>query len=79
MTRAAVVKQAAVADRLILTKTDIAAPDIIQGSLEGSNVEPIMEMSRMIELHRSYDSAKSFIEKEDERQKSMIQGLTRDA
>lgn len=59
--------------------TDIAAPDIIQGSLEGSNVEPIMEMSRMIELHRSYDSAKSFIEKEDERQKSMIQGLTRDA
>ena len=59
--------------------TDIPSPDVIQGSLEGSNVEPIMEMSRMIELHRSYESAKSFIEKEDERQKSMIQSLTRDA
>jgi flagellar basal-body rod protein FlgF len=58
---------------------DIPSPDIIQGALEGSNVEPILEMAKMIELHRSYESAKSFIEREDERQKEMIRGLTRDA
>lgn len=54
-------------------------PDIIQGALEGSNVEPIMEMARMIELHRSYESAKSFIEREDERERSMIRDLVREA
>ncbi|MAO55693.1 MAG: flagellar basal-body rod protein FlgF [Rhodospirillaceae bacterium] len=53
--------------------------DIIQGALEGSNVEPIMEMARMIELHRSYESAKSFIEREDERERSMIRDLVREA
>ena len=54
-------------------------PDISQGALEGSNVEPIMEMARMIELHRSYESAKSFIEREDERERSMIRDLVREA
>ena len=58
---------------------DVASPDIIQGALEGSNVEPILEMAKMIELHRNYESAKSFIEREDERQKEMIRGLARDA
>lgn len=58
---------------------DVESPDVIQGSLEGSNVEPILEMAKMIELHRSYESAKSFIEREDERMKEMIRGLAREA
>lgn len=58
---------------------DVDSPDVIQGALEGSNVEPILEMAKMIELHRSYASAKSFIEREDERQKEMIRSLARDA
>jgi len=58
---------------------DVANPDVIQGALEGSNVEPILEMAKMIELHRSYESTKSFIEREDERQKEMIRSLVRDA
>ena len=58
---------------------DVDSPDVIQGALEGSNVEPILEMAKMIELHRSYESAKSFIEREDERQKEMIRSLARDA
>lgn len=58
---------------------DVASPDVIQGALEGSNVEPILEMAKMIELQRSYESAKSFIEREDERQKEMIRSLVRDA
>ncbi|PIW27867.1 MAG: flagellar basal-body rod protein FlgF [Rhodospirillales bacterium CG15_BIG_FIL_POST_REV_8_21_14_020_66_15] len=58
---------------------NVDSPDIIQGALEGSNVEPILEMAKMIELHRSFESAKSFIEREDERQREMIRSLTRDA
>lgn len=54
-------------------------PDVIQGSLEGSNVEPIVEVAKMIQLHRSYESTKSFIEREDERERDMVRGLTRDA
>jgi len=42
-------------------------PAVHQGNLEGSNVNPILEMTRMIEVHRNYDRAKNLIEKEDER------------
>jgi flagellar basal-body rod protein FlgF len=47
--------------------------NLIQGMLEGSNVEPIVEMERMIRLHRAYDSARLLIDKEDERIKRMVQ------
>ncbi|MDP4795474.1 MAG: flagellar basal-body rod protein FlgF [Rhodospirillales bacterium] len=48
---------------------------ILQGAVEGSNVEPILEMASMIEVHRAYDGVKNFIEREDERQRSMIRDL----
>jgi flagellar basal-body rod protein FlgF len=41
--------------------------------LEGSNVEPIIEMTRMIRVQRAYDSARMLIDKEDERIKRMVQ------
>ncbi|WP_028879203.1 flagellar basal-body rod protein FlgF [Terasakiella pusilla] len=55
-----------------LMKSDAAGvqvenPDVHQGKLEMSNVEPIIEMTRMIEVHRAYNRAKSMIDKEDER------------
>jgi len=52
---------------------------VMQGMLEQSNVNPIIEMTRMIEVSRSYQSAKSFIEKEDERQKKAIAEFARPA
>ncbi|MEK9673508.1 MAG: flagellar basal-body rod protein FlgF [Rhodospirillaceae bacterium] len=58
---------------------DVANPEVIQGALEGSNVEPITEMAKMIDLHRNYESVKAFIEREDERQRAMIRDLARDA
>lgn len=61
------------------TPTTITQPDVIQGSLEGSNVQPIVEMSKMIQLHRSYESAKAFIEREDERQRTMIRDLSQNS
>lgn len=58
--------------------TDVQNPDVIQGALEGSNVKPIVEMTKMIELQRSYESVKSFLDREDERQKEMIKQFGQD-
>lgn len=55
---------------------DVEQPMIVQGALESSNVEPIIEMTHMIDVHRSYDSVRSLIEKEDERQRSMIRTMS---
>ncbi len=65
-----------------LFSTDAAAqpvenPDIQQGMLEGSNVLPIIEMTRMIDVHRTYDSVKKLIEREDDRQRQMIRDLAK--
>ncbi len=58
---------------------DLNKPQIAQGMLEGSNVQPIVEMTRMIQVHRTYESTKAFVEREDERQKQMIREFTRAA
>ena len=54
---------------------DVDSPDVVQGMLEGSNVEPIIELTRMIEVSRSYDAAKKFIDKEDERMQKVAREL----
>jgi len=55
------------------------APIVLQGMLENSNVQPIIEMTRMIEAHRSYSRIKDFIEKEDGRIKKMMDAFTQRA
>ncbi len=59
------------------TAEDMDSPDLVQHMLEGSNVQPIIEMTRMIETQRSYDGAKKLIDREDERIKRMINELAR--
>ncbi len=56
--------------------TDATNPNVQQGSLESSNVKPIIEITKMIQVQRAYDSVRSFIDKEDSRQRKMIQELT---
>ena len=51
--------------------------DMVQGALEGSNIEPILEMANMINVHRSYDAVRKFIDREDQRQKAMIRDLAK--
>lgn len=46
-----------------------------QGALEKSNVDPVVEIARLIEVTRAYESAQSLIEDEDERVNSTIQTL----
>jgi flagellar basal-body rod protein FlgF len=50
---------------------------ILQGFLEESNVNPISEIARMIEVQRAYEMGQGFLEKEDERMRGLIQTLGR--
>lgn len=51
-------------------------PKVRQGALEGSNVNPVHEMARMIEVTRSYEMAQAVIQDEDERVREAIQTLS---
>lgn len=53
------------------TPEDAEKRTIVQGMLESSNVEGIIEMTRMIEVNRAYAGVKQMIQKEDERIKRM--------
>ena len=48
----------------------------IQGALEGSNVQPVVEMTRMIDTLRDYQSVQKMMDRENERLRSAIQKLT---
>lgn len=48
---------------------------MLQGYLEESNVDPVLEVARMIEVQRAYELGQSFLDKEDERIRSAIRAL----
>ncbi|WP_135450126.1 flagellar hook-basal body complex protein [Tabrizicola caldifontis] len=50
---------------------------IMQGMLEESNVEPMSEIARMIEVQRAYELGQKFLEAEDELVRSVVQTLGR--
>jgi flagellar basal-body rod protein FlgF len=53
----------------------VADPRILQGFLEGSNVDPMLELSRMIEVQRAYEQGQRLMDREDDRIKNVIQTL----
>ncbi|MBM7066208.1 flagellar hook-basal body complex protein [Actibacterium sp. 188UL27-1] len=48
---------------------------LMQGFVEGSNVNPLLEITRMIEVQRSYELGQSFRDKESERTSKMIETI----
>lgn len=46
--------------------------EIIQGMIEQSNVEPVIEITRMITVMRSYNSAQTLLETEHDRERKAI-------
>ena len=40
---------------------------VLQGFVEASNVDPISQLARMIEVQRAYEMGQSFLDSEDER------------
>lgn len=49
---------------------------VIQGAIEGSNVTPVLEMTRMIDVLRAYQTTHKAMTTEHDLQRSMIQKLT---
>lgn len=50
---------------------------LLQGYLEDSNVEPVSEIVRMIEVQRAYELGQTFLDNEDQRTRGVIQTLGR--
>ena len=50
---------------------------ILQGYLEDSNVNPVMEIARMIEVQRAYELGQSFMDQEDKRVRAVVETLGR--
>ena len=48
---------------------------ILQGFVERSNVDPVSELSRMIEVQRAYELGRTFLDREDERVRSAIRTI----
>lgn len=51
------------------------APRLVQGFVEASNVEPVLEVARMIEVQRAYEAGKSFLDNEHQRMRDVIRTL----
>ncbi|MBS7789973.1 flagellar basal-body rod protein FlgF [Roseococcus sp. SDR] len=56
---------------------EIARPQLVQGALEGSNVQSVLEMTRMMAELREFQFATQFLEREGERQQSAVDRLLR--
>ncbi len=50
---------------------------MLQGFLEDSNVNPVSEIARMIEVQRAYEMGQSFMDQEDRRMRGVIDTLGR--
>lgn len=50
---------------------------IVQGFVEGSNVSPVAEVARMIEVQRAYELGQAFLEREDQRISKVISSVGR--
>ena len=48
---------------------------VVQGALEGSNVRPVIEITRLIEISRAYQSAAQFVANADSLRQRAIQTL----
>jgi flagellar basal-body rod protein FlgF len=47
--------------------------EVVQGMLESSNVQSVIEIEHLIRVHRAYEQAKKLVDSEDERMKKMLQ------
>ncbi|HUB13901.1 MAG TPA: flagellar hook-basal body complex protein [Acetobacteraceae bacterium] len=55
--------------------TPVAAPALEQGAVEDSNVQPVLEVTRMIDQERSFEFTTQMLQAESDRQQNAIQKL----
>ncbi len=51
---------------------------VMQGHLENSNVDPMLQFSRLIEVQRAYELGQSFLDSENERIRDAIRSFAQD-
>jgi flagellar basal-body rod protein FlgF len=52
-----------------------ARANVVQGAIEKSNVQPVIEMTRMIELTRAYTEVAAILQQQNDLQKNSLQQL----
>ena len=55
----------------------VAQPSMMQGMIEESNVQAVLELTRMMDINRAHESVAKLIQREDDRIKDMIDKLGR--
>jgi flagellar basal-body rod protein FlgF len=50
---------------------------VTQGALEGSNIQPVMEVTRMIQMSRDYASIQNLLDTENTRQKDAVDRIAK--
>jgi flagellar basal-body rod protein FlgF len=55
--------------------TPVAAPGLVQGAIEGSNVQPVMEVTRMMDDLRQFQFVTQLVQAEGDRQQQTIDKL----
>ena len=55
--------------------TPVENPVVLQGFVENSNVDPISQVARMIEVQRAYEMGQRFLEREDNRIRDVVKVL----
>jgi flagellar basal-body rod protein FlgF len=48
---------------------------VVQGAVEQSNVSPVLEVARMIEVQRAYEAGQALLDKEDQRISQLINAV----
>lgn len=56
---------------------DVERPEVLQGMVEESNVKPVVEITRLIQISRSYEGTNRMIEMEHERQRKTVETVLR--
>jgi flagellar basal-body rod protein FlgF len=54
---------------------DFTATGVVQGFVEGANVNPVLELTKLIMVQRSFESATSAVEQTDNAQREAIRAL----
>jgi len=58
------------------TAETVERPSILQGMMEESNVQPVLELTRMTQLLRQYEGVQKLIDNENDRQTKAIDALS---
>jgi len=52
--------------------TAVTSPALVQGAVEDSNVQPVLELTRMLQLQRQFEFVAQFVQTEADRQQGAI-------